>query len=75
MKDLMKAEGYLKQGAFDHKFLKNDLRQYFKTPIADDNLADHIYLLFEIAIIENQLFRNQWAVNNAKSIANNLINQ
>lgn len=54
---------------------KNDLRQYFKTLVLEKETANHIYLLFESALIESQLFRNQWAVNNAKSIVSNLINQ
>ncbi|HSD07531.1 TetR/AcrR family transcriptional regulator [Flavobacterium sp.] len=54
---------------------KNDLRDYFKRLITDENIADHIYLLFESAIIESQLFKNQWSVDKAKAIVNNLIHQ
>ena len=53
---------------------KNDLRGYFKQYLPDSQLADHIYLLFESAIIESQLFKNQWAVNKSKTIVNTLIN-
>jgi AcrR family transcriptional regulator len=53
---------------------KNDLRQYFKTHIAESPLTDHIYLLFESAIIESQVFKNQWAVTESKAIVNSLIN-
>ena len=53
---------------------KNDLREYFKQYLPDNQLADHIYLLFESAIIESQLFKNQWAVNKSKTIVNALIN-
>jgi AcrR family transcriptional regulator len=53
---------------------KNDLREYFRQYSDDNQLADHIYLLFESAIIESQLFKNQWAVNKSKTIANELIN-
>ncbi len=54
---------------------KNDLREYFKQILTDKQLADHIYLLFESAIVESQVFKNQWAVNKSKTIANTLINQ
>lgn len=53
---------------------KNDLREYFRKYLADNQLADHIYLLFESAIIESQLFKNQWAVTKSKSIVNTIIN-
>jgi AcrR family transcriptional regulator len=53
---------------------KTDLRDYFKKYLHDNLLADHIYLLFESAIIESQLFKNQWAVIKTKSIVNTLIN-
>lgn len=53
---------------------KKDLRDYFKQFLADNQLADHIYLLFESAIIESQVFKNQWAVTKSKSIVNSLIN-
>ena len=52
---------------------KNDLRQYFKKWLTDNELAEHIYLLFESAIIESQLFKNQWAVNKSKTIVNTLL--
>ena len=53
---------------------KNDLREYFKNLIDESNLSDHIYLLFESAIIESQLFKDQWPVIKSKKIVNNLIN-
>jgi AcrR family transcriptional regulator len=54
---------------------KNDLRQYFVTLIAEPNLSDHVYLLFESSIIESQLFKNQWPVIKSKEIVNTLINR
>ena len=54
----------------DHK---NDLRAYFQDMLHEKSLADHVYLLFESAIIESQLFSNQWPVNEAISIVNNLL--
>ena len=52
---------------------KNDLREYFKNLIDESNLVDHIYLLFESAIIESQLFKDQWPVIKSKKIITNLI--
>jgi AcrR family transcriptional regulator len=51
---------------------KEGLRCYFKN-FLNDTLSDHVYLLFESAIIESQLFRNQWPVIKAKSIVKSLI--
>ncbi|WP_066308847.1 TetR/AcrR family transcriptional regulator [Flavobacterium sp. TAB 87] len=53
---------------------KNDLRAYFRQFLDDNQLADHIYLLFESAIIESQLFKKQWAVHKSKTIVNTLLN-
>lgn len=53
---------------------KKDLRTHFKRLTPNKQLADHIYLLFESAIIESQLFKDQWPVNNAKTIVKSLIN-
>lgn len=53
---------------------KNDLRDFFKQLITDDQIADHVYLLFESAIVESQVFKNQWPVNKSKTIVNHLIN-
>lgn len=52
---------------------KSDLRVYFKQLIGDELLATHVYLLFESAIIESQLFKSNEIVNKSKSIINNLI--
>ena len=53
---------------------KKSLREYFKNLLTDNRIADHIYLLFESAIIESQLFKNQWAVIKSKTIVNALLN-
>ncbi|MCC7455110.1 MAG: hypothetical protein IT222_13160 [Crocinitomix sp.] len=53
---------------------KNDLRDFFKQLITEDQIADHVYLLFESAIVESQVFKNQWPVNKSKTIVNHLIN-
>lgn len=52
---------------------KNDLRIFFKQMLEDELLATHIYLLFESAIIESQLFKSNEIVNKSKSIINSLI--
>ncbi|GGF00055.1 TetR/AcrR family transcriptional regulator [Flavobacterium limi] len=52
---------------------KNDLRIFFKQVLEDELLATHIYLLFESAIIESQLFKSNEIVNKSKSIINSLI--
>ena len=53
---------------------KKSLREYFKNLLTDNRIADHIYLLFESAIIESQLFKNQWAVTKSKTIVNAFLN-
>ncbi|QEH41990.1 TetR/AcrR family transcriptional regulator [Chitinophaga sp. XS-30] len=52
---------------------KNELREHFTLLLEDAPLADHVYLLFESAIVESQLFRSQWPVKKAKSIVHKLI--
>jgi AcrR family transcriptional regulator len=52
---------------------KNDLRTYFRNHLDDKLLADHVYLLFESAIVESQVFKNQWPVKKAKSLVTTLI--
>ncbi len=54
---------------------KKELQNFFKDSMGKENdlLSDHIYLLFESAIIESQLFRNNWFVERAKNIVQTLI--
>lgn len=52
---------------------KNDVRDYLSSLLETPALADHIYLLFESAIIESQLFKNQWPVEKTKTIVHSLI--
>jgi AcrR family transcriptional regulator len=54
---------------------KIEQRVYFKKLVAEKELGEHIYLLFESAIIESQLFKNQWAVNKSKELVNALIDK
>lgn len=50
---------------------KEDLRTFFRDILQEHaaRLADHIYLLFEGALIESQLFRNPWPVERATTLA------
>jgi len=54
---------------------KQDLRNFFKEvlPGKKQDVADHIYLLFEGSIIESQLFRSQWPVERSKKIITSLL--
>jgi AcrR family transcriptional regulator len=54
---------------------KQDLRDFFAqllSPTKKD-VVDHIYLLFESAIIESQLFRNQWPIEKSKKIVQSIL--
>ncbi len=55
---------------------KKELRSYLANILAGEpqQLKDQVYLLFESAMVESQLFRNQWPVLEAKKIVNNLLN-
>lgn len=52
---------------------KSDLRIYLSGLLDDKSKADHVYLLFESAILESQLFRKQWPVEKATTIVKSLI--
>lgn len=52
---------------------KKDLRIFFQQILEDELLATHIYLIFESAIIESQLFQSNDIINQSKSIINSLI--
>lgn len=52
---------------------KAELRNYFSVLLNGSALSDHIYLLFESAIIESQLYRKQWPVEKAKEIVQTLL--
>lgn len=52
---------------------KTDLQHYFRNIIADDLLADHIYLLFESSIIESQVFKSNQLIEQSKKIIQTLI--
>ncbi|MDQ1858872.1 MULTISPECIES: TetR/AcrR family transcriptional regulator [unclassified Chryseobacterium] len=52
---------------------KADLRNFFSELLNDDELSDHIYMLFESSIIESQLFKSNELIEKSKKIATNLI--
>lgn len=56
----------------DHK---KDLRAFLADILTNEKQAvkDHVYLLFESAIVESQLYRNQWPVQEAKKMALGLL--
>jgi AcrR family transcriptional regulator len=54
----------------DHK---SDLRNHFLNLIENQNISDHIYLLFESSIIESQLFKSNDLIEKSKKIVHTLI--
>jgi len=70
LSEISKEQGSILTVIQDHK---NDLRNFFKQLVGDELLATHVYLLFESAIIESQLFKSNEIVSKSKSIINNLI--
>ncbi|MFS4430730.1 TetR/AcrR family transcriptional regulator [Chryseobacterium sp. S90] len=53
---------------------KADLRNFFLELLNnDDELSDHVYMLFESSIIESQLFKSNELIEKSKKIVTNLI--
>jgi AcrR family transcriptional regulator len=54
---------------------KKELRTYLSNILAGEpqTLKDQVYLLFESAMVESQLFRNQWPVVEARKIVSGLL--
>lgn len=52
---------------------KRDLSTHFEKELGDELLSAHIYLLFESAIVESQLFKSNAAILKLKKIINTLI--
>jgi len=50
------------------------LLNYFRSLTKTESLAEHLYLLFEGALVESQLFRDNWPVERAKKTIQTLIN-
>jgi AcrR family transcriptional regulator len=53
---------------------KEQIRQFFADTMENpkDHLSDTVYLLFESAMLESQLFQSQWPVERAKKIVSDL---
>ncbi|AXT61321.1 TetR/AcrR family transcriptional regulator [Aquimarina sp. AD10] len=54
---------------------KEELLSFFSTELIDEELAYTVYSLFENAIVESQLFRNQQPVLRLQKIAASLMNK
>jgi len=52
---------------------KADLRNFFLELLNNDELSDHIYMLFESSIIESQLYKSNELIEKSKKIVTNLI--
>lgn len=52
---------------------KKDVRFFFSSLIPDENMSDHIYMLFESCITESKLFKSNQLIERSKSIINHLI--
>ena len=54
---------------------KKELRDFFKGQLKGQKqyIIDHVYLLFESAIIESQLFRSQWPVESSRQLIHSLV--
>ncbi|ASW74567.1 TetR family transcriptional regulator [Chryseobacterium piperi] len=52
---------------------KSDLRSYFLELLNNQELSDHVYLLFESSIIESQMFRSNELIEVSKRLITNLI--
>lgn len=55
------------------RYHKNKLREYFKTEIQDETVADHVYLLFESSILTSQLYRSNELIETSKSIIKGIL--
>ena len=52
---------------------KADLRNFFSEWVNDEELSDHIYMLFESSIIESQLFKSNELIEKSKNIHGALV--
>ncbi|MFP3598358.1 TetR/AcrR family transcriptional regulator [Chryseobacterium sp. SIMBA_029] len=52
---------------------KTELRTYFSELLNNEELSDHIYLLFESCIIESQLFKSNELIEKTKKLINTLL--
>ena len=52
---------------------KKDLRDYFSSLVSDENIAEHIYLLFESSIMESKMFKSNQLIERSKMIVDHLV--
>lgn len=70
LSEIQPADEKIRKVICDHK---TDLLNYFKSLTKTEALAEHVYLLFEGALVESQLFRDNWPVERAKKTIQTLI--
>jgi len=54
---------------------KQDLRVYLASLLPNTAQSDHVYLLFESAIMESKLYRAQWPIVKAREIVQSTLNR
>lgn len=52
---------------------KKDLMDYFSSLVSDENISQHIYLLFESSIMESKMFKSNELIERSKMIVGHLV--
>ncbi|WP_448138466.1 TetR/AcrR family transcriptional regulator [Sphingobacterium siyangense] len=52
---------------------KKDLMEYFSSLVSDENISQHIYLLFESSIMESKMFKSNELIERSKMIVGHLV--
>lgn len=52
---------------------KKDLMDYFSSLVRDENISQHIYLLFESSIMESKMFKSNELIERSKMIVGHLV--
>ena len=52
---------------------KKDLRAYFSSLVSDENISEHIYMLFESSIMESKMFKSNQLIERSKIIVDHLV--
>lgn len=52
---------------------KKDLMEYFSSIVSDENISQHIYLLFESSIMESKMFKSNELIERSKMIVGHLV--
>ncbi|WP_312191276.1 TetR/AcrR family transcriptional regulator [Sphingobacterium sp.] len=52
---------------------KKDLRAYFSSLVSDENISEHIYMLFESSIMESKMFKSNQLIERSKIIVDRLV--